>query len=216
MEKLVDGELPDTERALAQAHMLLERYGVVARECAQAESLPGGYGTLYRVLRGMEEAGRVRRGHFVEGLTGAQFALPGAVERLRGYRETEPGRPETATLAAADPASPWGALLAWPSTTVDGARPRRVPGAWVVLAGGRPVLYAGAEGRTLLSFADVDEEMLDLGFAAVASLPRGRRRRALLVERIDEQPARESPHAFRLLAAGFTADYGGLLAPAAA
>ena len=211
--KLSDATPSDTERVLAQAHMLLERYGVVARECAQAESLPGGFGTLYRVLRGMEEAGRVRRGHFVEGLSGAQFALPGAVERLRAYRETEPGAPAVLTLAAADPASPWGTLLSWPETTREGARPRRVPGAWVVLVGGRPRLYAGAEGRSLLTFADADEESLDLAFAAMAALPRGRRRRALLVERIDEQAARESPHAARLLAAGFTADYGGLLAP---
>ena len=213
VETLTTTALADTERALAQAHMLLERYGVVARECVQAEALPGGYVTLYRVLRGMEDAGRVRRGHFVEGLSGAQFALPGAVERLRGHREARPVHDAAMVIAAADPANPYGALLAWPATTSEAARPRRVAGAWLVCIAGRPVILAAAGGRQVLTFAGVAPGQLDSAFAHLAHLPRGRRRRALLVERIDDLPARESPYAARLLAAGFTADYGGLLAP---
>jgi ATP-dependent Lhr-like helicase len=110
--------------------MLLERYGVVSREAVAAEGLPGGFGPLYRVLKEMEEGGQVRRGHFVEGLSGAQFALPGAVERLRAERGTRPPidgytEDDVRILAAADPANPYGALLEWPAGHLFSAGERR-------------------------------------------------------------------------------------------
>ena len=77
------------------------------------EQIPGGFSTIYPVLRRLEETGRVRRGYFVAGLGAAQFAQPGAVDLLRAARE-EPETPMAVTLAATDPANPYGALLPWP------------------------------------------------------------------------------------------------------
>jgi ATP-dependent Lhr-like helicase len=116
-----DEAISDTERVLLTARMLLERYGILSREAVAAEALPGGFGPVYRVLKELEEGGQVRRGHFVEGLSGAQFALPGAVERLRAAREDEVPMDgytdeDVRILAAADPANPYGALLSWPET----------------------------------------------------------------------------------------------------
>ena len=116
-----------TERLLAQARMLLERYGVLSREAVAAEDLPGGFGPLYKVLKQMEEVGQVRRGYFIEGLSGAQFALPAAIERLRAARLDEPpldgfDPADVRILAAIDPANPYGALLPWPEVADAGLR----------------------------------------------------------------------------------------------
>jgi ATP-dependent Lhr-like helicase len=138
--------------------MLLDRYGIVAREMAQAEDLPGGFGPLYRVLKAMEEAGQVRRGYFVEGLSGAQFSRPGAVDRLRSARGAgdilaAPGDEAVMLLSALDPANPYGAILPWPpNPDAHDTRPRRMPGAWVVLVRGKLVLFVAAKSRHLLTF----------------------------------------------------------------
>lgn len=212
---LLPPETNETARAAARAAMLLERYGVVSREAAQAEDLPGGFAPLYRVLKAMEEGGRVRRGHFVEGLSGAQFATPGAVDRLRSLRPGEGGEGgrDVRVLAAVDPANPWGALLPWPETAAPEGAPRRVPGAWVVLAGGRPALYVPPGGRRLLTFPDpaAGEEELAEAFRALGRLPRGGRRRLLTVETIDGIPVRESPHLDLMRRCGFQADYRGMV-----
>jgi ATP-dependent Lhr-like helicase len=221
VQELLDPAVTETEQALARATMLLERYGIVSREAALAEELPGGFGSLYRTLRALEEAGRVRRGYFVEGLSGAQFALPGAVDRLRAARSEALGEqlPVTAdvrVLPTLDPANPYGALLPWPETNApDPARPRRAAGAWVVLVAGRPALYVAPGGRHLLTFAGAFREQvpLDRAFRALRLLPRPRRR-PLTVEKIDGVPVRESPYGERMLRCGFENDYRGVtLAP---
>jgi ATP-dependent Lhr-like helicase len=216
---LVDPAVGETERAVARVEMLLERYGVVSREAARAEDLPGGFGPLYRVLREMEEAGRVRRGYFVEGLAAAQFARPGAVDRLRGLRPDPdavepPDDGEVVALAAMDPANPFGALLPWPDPPAGvEARARRVPGAFVFLVRGEPVLYAASGGRQLLTLG-ADREGAGPRLAAalrfLAAVPRPARRRALLVERVDGVPVSRSPLQPLLLACGFQPDYRGL------
>jgi ATP-dependent Lhr-like helicase len=123
------------ERRRALAELLLERYGILTREQVLAERIEGGFAGLYQTLCDLETLGVCRRGYFVEGLGGAQFALPGAVERLRSGRPApspdlrlpragEPAnhgsRPDTLVLAAADPAQPYGAALPWPSSTTTG------------------------------------------------------------------------------------------------
>jgi ATP-dependent Lhr-like helicase len=102
-----------TEWGAATATQLLTRFGVVTRETVAAEAVTGGFTTVYQVLKAMEEAGRIRRGYFVAGLGGAQFAAPAVVDLLRAMRET-PERPHVQVLAATDPANPYGAIVRWP------------------------------------------------------------------------------------------------------
>ena len=146
---------PPERRALAE--LLLERHGIVTRDGVRAEGIPGGYGAVYAELRALETLGLCRRGYFVEGLGGAQFALGGAVERLRELREAGE-EPAPSVLAAADPAQPYGAALPWPKRA--GARAARVAGAHVVLLGGEAVLYVERGGRSLVPLRDPDETWL--------------------------------------------------------
>jgi ATP-dependent Lhr-like helicase len=196
----------ETERAHARARMLLDRYGVVSREAAASEGLPGGFSGVYPVLRAMEEAGRARRGYFVEGLSGAQFASPGAVDRLRGARED--GVDEVRVLPAVDPANPWGALLPWPEPADGGRAPQRAVGARVVLVGGAPVIYIQRGGKALRTFPET-AEALPRGLAALGEVAARSRRGLLRVEKIDGVAAEESPLWGALLEAGFRRDYGG-------
>jgi ATP-dependent Lhr-like helicase len=181
------------------AELLLERQGIVTRDGVRAEGIPGGYAPVYRELRRLEILGTCRRGYFVEGLGGAQFALPGAVERLRD-RTSE----ETAlVLAAADPAQPFGAALSWPKRA--GARAARVAGAYVVLLGGTPALFVERGGRSLVPLREPDEGWLREALAAlVENMPRMRLKR-LAVERFDGRPVGETEIMPLLLEAGFLA-----------
>jgi ATP-dependent helicase Lhr and Lhr-like helicase len=191
--RLFPGE-PDP-RALAE--LLLERQGIVTRDGVRAEGVPGGYGRVYQELRKLETLGICRRGYFVEGLGGAQFALPGAVERLR--EKGEAGTP--LVLAAADPAQPYGAALPWPRRA--GARAARVAGAYVVLLGGEAMLFVERGGRSLTALREPAEEWLRPALAAlVESLPRMGVRR-IAVERFDGEPVAESAVLPLLVEAGF-------------
>jgi ATP-dependent Lhr-like helicase len=203
------GQAPatSTEVAHARAMQLLERYGVLTREAALGEGIVGGFAGVYPVLKALEERGTVRRGYFVAGLGAAQFAVPGAVDRLRSARE--PGRTEAGdvvVLAATDPAQPYGASLPWPPT--DG-RPARAAGALVVLVDGEAAAYLEKGGRSLLTFpaAIVDGRWPD----ALAAVVRTGRRRSMEVAKIDGAPARESGHAEALRGAGFADGYKGLV-----
>jgi ATP-dependent Lhr-like helicase len=184
-------------RALAE--LLLERQGIVTRDGVRAEGIPGGYGSVYGELRKLETLGVCRRGYFVEGLGGAQFALPGAVERLRE-------RPEGATplvLAAADPAQPYGAALPWPKRS--GARAARVAGAQVVLLGGEPALFVERGGRSLVPLRDPEEAWLRTALAALVDHARRTGLKRLAVERFDGEPVGETEAMPLLVEAGFVA-----------
>jgi ATP-dependent Lhr-like helicase len=200
-----------TRRAHAQALVLLDRWGVVARDALAHESVAGGFSAVYPVLRAMEESGKIRRGLFVDGLGSAQFAFAGAVDQLRAARERRDA-PEAVLLAAADPANAYGAMLPWPTPRQPNAgQPRRSAGARVVLVDGELALYLDRSARQLLSFEAAGEgESLAIAAGALRGVLADRRRRALRIERIDGAPALESPlrHAFE--AAGFRADYKGL------
>jgi ATP-dependent Lhr-like helicase len=138
-------------RRRVRAELLLERYGVITREQVLAEGVAGGFSTVYGALTELETLGVCRRGYFVEGLGGAQFALPGAVERLRAGRSDR--EPATLVLAAVDPAQPYGAVLPWPRREGQARRPARVAGAYVVFVEHDPVLYLerGARGIVTLT-----------------------------------------------------------------
>jgi ATP-dependent Lhr-like helicase len=192
---------PD-RRALAE--LLLERQGIVTRDGVRGEGISGGYGAVYSELRALETLGVCRRGYFVEGLGGAQFALAGAVERLRELRPREDEEPEALVLAAADPAQPYGAALPWPKRA-DG-RAARVAGAHVVLLGGEPALFVERGGRSLVALREPEESWLRVALVAlVEHVKKGRARKRLAVERFDGEPVGETEIMPLLLEAGFVA-----------
>ncbi len=189
--------------ARALAELLLERQGIVTRDGVRGEGIAGGYGAVYQELRALETLGLCRRGYFVEGLGGAQFALGGAVERLRELRPRQGDEPETLVLAAADPAQPYGAALPWPKRA--GARAARVAGAYVVLLGGEPALYVERGGRTLVPLRDPDEAWLRPAVAALATHVKGKPGSRLAVERFDGEPVTDSEILPLLVEEGFLA-----------
>ena len=201
---LVAGEVPPTERAHARAAQLLDRHGVVTREATLAEATPGGFAGVYPVLKAMEEAGKARRGYFVTGLGAAQFALPGAVDRLRALRDVAAREPEVLTLAAADPAQPYGAALPWPDAN---GRPSRSAGAYVVLADGAPAAFLERGAHTLTTFEGAPPALVA---DALASLVKDGRVRRIELRRVDAIPAAEHDLADALRTAGFLDGYRGL------
>ncbi|MGZ4202314.1 MAG: Lhr family helicase, partial [Thermoleophilaceae bacterium] len=155
------------------------------RETVLAEGVPGGFASLYGELVNLETLGTARRGYFVEGLGGAQFALGGAVERLRSLRDDEPAG--ALVLAATDPANPYGASLPWPKRD-DARRPARAPGAYVVTLDAEPVLYVERGGKGLLPLRELDWEWLRPALEALADHVRRGRLKRLALERFDGEP----------------------------
>ena len=207
---LVGEERTPTERGHALATALLDRHGVVTREAVVAEGVNGGYASVYPVLRAMEESGRARRGYFVAGLGAAQFALPGAVDRLRAARDDD--APSVRILAATDPAQPYGAALAWPRGADDERLPlQRAAGSYVVLVDGVAALYLERGGRSLISLPVASDP--DVRSRAVAALPAligpGGPLRELRLERADRGPVGDSLLAAALRDAGFRPSYRG-------
>jgi ATP-dependent Lhr-like helicase len=192
-----------TERAHALAAQLLDRHGVVTREATLAEGTPGGFAAVYPVLKLMEETGAVRRGYFVAGLGAAQFAHPGAVDRIRTLREGGVADDEVVTLAAADPAQPYGAALAWPETA---GRPSRSAGAYVVLANGEPTAFLERGAKTLVTFGADPGRWAD----ALAELVKDGRVRRIELRQIDGTAAGDHPAAALLREVGFVDGYRGL------
>jgi ATP-dependent Lhr-like helicase len=179
------------------------------------ESVEGGFAGVYPVLRALEEAGRIRRGYFIDGLGAAQFALAGAIERLRAVREPARGPDETAVhlLAASDPANPYGAAIAWPRRGEDDRRPlQRAAGAYVVIVDGVAALYLERGGATIQALPAADDPDVAVPAArALQGLVDDGRIRELVVTKVDGEPVGSSPFRDRLLAAGFLPGYRGLV-----
>ncbi len=202
-----------TERLHALALALLDRHGVLTREAVMSEGVEGGFAGVYPVLRALEEAGRIRRGYFVDGLGAAQFALAGAIDRLRATREPDAEQPRVDLLAAADPAQPYGAALPWPRRGDDDRRPfQRAAGAYVILVDGAAVLYVERGGRGLVTFPAADDPArAALALGALGGLLGDGRLRELVLSRIDGAPlAAEHPWQARLAEAGFVRGYRGM------
>ncbi len=200
----VDHLFPGAPDRRALAELLLERQGIVTRDGVRGEGIRGGYGAVYGELRALETLGLCRRGYFVEGLGGAQFALPGAVERLRELRAArDDEEPEALVLAAADPAQPYGAALPWPRRA--GARAARVSGAWIVLLDGEAALYVERGGRSLVPLREPEPEWLRAALAALVSHVRAGGAKRLAVERFDGEPVVETDVLELLVEAGFLA-----------
>jgi ATP-dependent Lhr-like helicase len=183
------------------AELLLERHGILTRETVLAEGIPGGFSALYDALTDLETLGVCRRGYFVEGLGGAQFALPGAVERLRARRDDDTAPP--LVLAATDPAQPYGAALPWPKRDGEHRRPARVAGAHVVLVGAEPVIYVERGGRGLALMAEPDDPRVRPALEALVAFVTGGRGRKLSLERVDGEPIVGSPVEETLVELGF-------------
>jgi ATP-dependent Lhr-like helicase len=172
-------------RRRAWAELMLERYGVVTREQVLAEGFPGGFAMLYDALGQLETLGVCRRGYFVEGLGGAQFALPGAVERLRATRDDD-GDGTPVVLAATDPAQPYGAVLPWPKPREDERkRPARAAGAYAVLVGAEPVLYVERGGKGVQTLVRDGDLRVRAAFEALAGFVRAGRIKKLDLEKVD-------------------------------
>ena len=196
------GDAPDPgARRRALAEILLERYGILTREQVRAEAVAGGFAGIYSELSQLEVLGLARRGYFVEGLGGAQFALPGAVERLRSV---EPDKDAALVLSAVDPAQPYGGVLPWPARDPETAhRPMRVAGAYVVLTGGEPVLFLERGGRAIQTLVAAGDPRVEPALAAIVEEVRARRIRRVALEQVDGAPAMSSALAPVLIALGF-------------
>ena len=206
VQDLLDDRVTDTDRGMARASALLDRYGIVGREVAAAEELRGGFSSILPVLYELEEAGQVRQGWFVAGLGGAQFAVPGAVDRLRTLREPSD---QMRVLAATDPCQPYGAVAPWPDPAPGAPPPRREAGATVVLWGGEPVLWLGRGGRSLLTFpaADHPRRLAAAVGALAAALPG---RRSATVHAVDGALPIDAARGSALVSAGFAREGAAL------
>ena len=202
-----------TESAHLYALQMLERHGVVTREAVLAEGTVGGFASIYGVLKTMEERGQVRRGYFIDGLGAAQFAMPGAIDRLRDQRSTDAldlhpaDAPPALVLAATDPAQPYGATLAWPQTT---GRPTRSAGALVVVSEGRALAWCDPRSHQLVAFghATTDRSWVQ----ALIALVKDGRRRQLEIRKINGADAYEYPEIVEMLKEnGFVESYRGLV-----
>ncbi|MGW6061564.1 ATP-dependent helicase [Streptomyces sp. NPDC055189] len=226
---------PDpTLRAHALARTLLDRHGVVTRGAVAAEGVEGGFSATYRVLSAFEDSGQARRGYVVEGLGAAQFAMDGAVDRLRAAanaRERTDSSPsamnysprssdnQALVLAAADPANAYGAALPWPDPPTDaGHKPGRKAGSLVVLVDGELTLYMERGGKTLLAWPSAPQDdapatedaRLHLAAEALAAAARAGSLGTVTVERINGGSSLTSPFAPLLEGAGFHATPRGL------
>jgi len=219
-----------TRWAAAVTQQLLARHGVLTRESVIAEATPGGFGTVYTVLKNLEDAGRIRRGYFVAGLGATQFALPGALDLLRSMRdvptEDTSEQEEVVVLAATDPANPYGATLKWPAPTVSAASPRataargptRSVGATVILVAGSLAAYLARGDRFLTTFLPDAEPARSKVARAVARVLIDRARsgfdapRGMLIEEVDGLPPAEHPMRPALIEAGFVTGAMGLQA----
>jgi ATP-dependent helicase Lhr and Lhr-like helicase len=222
-EPLLRAQVDPAARRRALGELLLERYGIVTREQVLAEGIPGGFSAIYAELSQLETLGVARRGYFLEGLGGAQFALPGAVERLRagagsgsGLGSGAAGGPGGAqaplVLAAVDPAQPYGAALPWPKRPGEddpthagrsARRPARVAGAHVVLVGGDPIVYLERGGRALQTLVAAGDARLDAALAALVERVRAGAIKRVALEKVDGESAMTSPLGPALLALGF-------------
>jgi ATP-dependent Lhr-like helicase len=188
---------------------------VVTREAVAGEAVEGGFAAVYPVFRALEEAGRIRRGYFVDGLGAAQFALAGALDRLRAVRDDagNTGARSVYLLAAADPANPFGAAVPWPRRDEADRRPfQRAAGAYVVIVDGVAVVYLERGGATLQMLPPADDpELAEAAVRGLGRLVADGRQRELLIRKVDGLPVADSPWRERLVSAGFLPAYRGLV-----
>ena len=207
---LPSADTDPTMRAAATASILLDRYGVVTRGPVQTEEVPGGFAQVYRTLAGFENAGHCRRGYFIEKLGAAQFATSATIDRLRQFTAADGPPPlHAVTLAATDPANPYGAALAWPALDGVKHRPGRKAGAVVVLVDGELALYLERGGRTVLRFT-ADDAVAAAAARSLAQTARARRLETLTIEQVNGEFVYTTEFGRSLRDAGFVESPKGL------
>jgi ATP-dependent Lhr-like helicase len=202
-----------TEWSANVAQQLLLRYGLVMRESAAAEELPGGFSAFYPALRQMEDRGWIRRGMFIAGLGGSQFATNAAVESLRALRS--PAKKTAVMLVAVDPANPYGSLLPWPrlseaeEASAASHGMARTSGASVLLVSGELVVYLRRGNPALKLWLPAAQPERD-EYARIAArelaraaLLRQAQRSGLLISEINARAAQEHFFGQFLAEAGF-------------
>ena len=205
------GHVSPTEWSTATAQQLLSRYGVVTRAMAAAEGIPGGFSAVYDVLEALEDAGRIRRGYFVAGVGATQFALPGALDLLRTFKEA-PDEPQVVLLSATDPANPYGTMLSWPDATDRGRRAARSVGSLVVLVNGALGAYISRGARQAQVFLPEDEPVRSTTARAIAArLAALARDAGLLIAEVNGVATSNHPIAPFLREAGFHASALGFM-----
>ena len=207
-----------TAELTAVAQQLLARHGVVTREAVLGESVRGGFAGVYSVLKVLEERGHVRRGYFIDGLGAAQFALPGAVDRLRGFREVvdielHPDDAEpSVVLAATDPAQPFGSVIAWPDNE---GRPARSAASVVVIDAGEPLAWYDTRSGNLVPFPAATGRRMRALVVALAAMGKDGRVRSVEIRKINGGPLTDWPRRDELVdelrAAGFAEGYRGFV-----
>jgi ATP-dependent Lhr-like helicase len=208
----------DTVRLVARIQRLVDRWGLVSRDVVEAEGLAGGFAAVHDGLKAMEEQNRIRRGHFVAGLHGVQYALPAIVDRLRTVRGDGPVAEDGVApsrvrlIAAVDPASPWGLMAAWPDIVSTAPKPKRQAGASVVLRDGEPLFWVAPKGDRLVSFpaAREDDATAMAGLEALQSLVRETFPAGMTVSEVDGLDPRGTRWEQRLRFVGFRSHYKGL------
>lgn len=208
----LDQAASETERRAALTQQLLERHGVLTREAAANEIQTGGFTLVYPVLKTMEDAGKIRRGYFIEGLGAVQFAWPGAEDRLRQFRERDPNvSADLKVLAATDPANPYGAALPWPGQQLP--RPQRAAGAKVILNDGQLIGFLSRTEETLITFGETgpSEPISQLLINTLIERVQTGDRAFQLITKIDGDSALQHPMAHALKEKGFRATPKGLL-----
>lgn len=198
-----------TEQQTALAQQLIERYGIVTREIVRHEGVVGGFVGLYPVLRAMEESGRLRRGYFIAGQGGAQFAAPGAADQIRSDDADADGLQR---LAATDPASPYGAAVPWPPTD-EASRPRRIAGASVIVRHGKLIGFLSKSADQLLTFLPDDEPQREQASRALvqALTEMATEHEPLYLKTVNNLPVSQSPLAAALVDAGAIPFHDGFM-----
>ena len=150
-------EMSEEERAEQQARQMLARYGIVAREFHRREDmLP--WGQIAAEMQRMEMRGEIRRGYFVEGLSGMQFALPGAVDTIRRLKSSRKTTAGATLLNSCDPANIYGTGIEFRGVEGESGalQVTRLPGNFIALAGGVPVLWIEGEGSRIRTIGRPD------------------------------------------------------------
>lgn len=203
--------LNDTERMLACAENMLDRYGVIGRQAVMAENVPGGFPAMQTLCRSMEDSGRILRGRFVEGMGGAQFAERHTIDRLRDLTSSKSEHQAftAVALSANDPANPWGALLPWP-THPSSLAPGRRNGAFVVISAGQLRLYLAQGGKKMMVWGENEEIPAPEIFRALASALRREPRLRFTLSEVNDKPVRQTTLFTLLREVGFSSSPQGL------